>query len=137
MLVQTVSNEVAISNGRLWAGRILSGLAALFFILDGVMKLFKPPSVVQATSLRLGYPEGVIVGIGLVLLACTAVYLVPRTAVLGAILLTGYLGGAVASNVRAQTDLFNVVFPIVFGVLVWGGLWLRERRVRELLPLKG
>ncbi len=137
MLVQTVSNEVAISNGRLWAGRILSGLAALFFILDGVMKLFKPPSVVQATTLRLGYPEGVIVGIGLVLLACTAVYLVPRTAILGAILLTGYLGGAVASNVRAQTDLFNVVFPIVFGVLAWGGLWLRDRRVRELLPLKG
>jgi DoxX-like family len=123
-----------ISKTRLWAGRILGGWAALFFLVDGIMKLFKPPVVVDAT-VKLGYSESVIVSLGLILLACTALYLIPRTSVLGAILLTGYLGGAVATHVRVGDGWFSVLFPVVFGALVWGGLWLRDNRLRELLSL--
>jgi DoxX-like family len=129
------STEPPISSTRLWASRIMSGLAALFLLLDGGMKLFKPPVVVEAT-VQLGYPESVIVGIGVVLLISTILYLIPRTAILGAILLTGYLGGAVATHVRVSAVLFNIVFPVIFGALLWGGLWLRDRRVRKLLPLR-
>ena len=122
------------SKGRLWTGRALSALAILFFLFDGAMKLVKPPSVIEAT-VRLGYAESMIAGIGIVLLAATLLYGIPQTAVLGAVLLTGYLGGAVASNVRAGTPVFNIVFPIVFGVIVWGGLWLRDERITQLLPV--
>src|SRR5207253_3606750 len=117
----------------LWVGRIMSGLPALFLVFDAIMKLVKPESVVKAT-VDLGYPEGVILGLGIVLLACTMLYLIPRTAVLGAILLTGYLGGAVATHVR----LLEVQFlaPLVLGVLIWGGLCLRDRRVRALIPIR-
>jgi hypothetical protein len=125
-----------ISKTPLWGGRIMSGLATLFFLMDGGMKLFKPPFVVQAT-VQMGYPESTIVGIGIALLACTALYVIPRTSVLGAVLLTGYLGGAVASNVRAGTGWFNVLFPVLFAMSVWAGLWLRDNRVRQLLPLAG
>src|SRR6266566_8387472 len=99
-----------VSLRRIWASRILAALSVLFLLMDGGMKLFKPPFVVEAT-VRLGYPESTIVGIGVVVLICTVLYVIPRTAVLGAILLTGHLGGAVASNVRAGTPVFNVVFP--------------------------
>ena len=129
------SNELTISNKRLWASRLMSGLPALFLLMDGGMKLFKPPVVVEATS-QLGYPESTIVGIGLVLLISTILYLIPRTAILGAILLTGYLGGAVATHVRVSAVLFNIVFPVLCGALLWGGLWLRDRRLRDLLPLR-
>jgi hypothetical protein len=129
------STESVISSKQLWAGRIMSGLPALFLLMDGGMKLFKPPVVVEAT-VRLGYPESVIVGIGLALLASTLLYLIPRTAILGAVLLTGYLGGAIATHVRVGAPLFNIVFPLIFGALIWGGLWLRNRRLRELLPLR-
>jgi DoxX-like family len=125
-------NGHRISNLQLWTGRIMSGLAALFLLWDGVMKLLKPAFVVKATR-DLGYPESDIVGIGVVLLACTLLYLIPRTSALGAVLLTGYLGGAIASQVRAEASWFNVVFAFVFACLVWGGVWLREVRVRDLL----
>src|SRR5215831_16917438 len=92
---------------------------ALFLLMDSVMKLMKPAFVAQAT-VELGYPESVIVGLGIVLLTCTVLYLIPRTAVLGAILLTGYLGGAVASHLRAGDPIFAVLFPVIFGVLLWG-----------------
>src|SRR5438128_779318 len=95
------STEPAISNKRLWSGRIMSGLPALFLLVDGGMKLFKPPVVVEAT-VNLGYPESAIIGIGVVLLISTILYLIPRTAILGGILLTGYLGGAVATHVRVS-----------------------------------
>ena len=134
MRTQTlVSGGAAISEARLWAGRIMSGLAVLFLLWDGVMKLLKPAMVVKATR-ELGYPESDIVGIGAVLLACTLLYIFPRSSILGAILLTGYLGGAIASQVRAQASWFNVVFAFVFACLVWGGLWLRDIRVRNFLP---
>jgi len=97
------------------------------------MKLLKPAVVLKATR-DLGYPESDIVGIGVLLLACTLLYVIPRTATLGAILLTGYFGGAIASQVRAEASLFNVVFAFVSGCLVWGGLWLRDSRVRTFLP---
>ena len=124
-----------VSKGRLWAGRIMSGIPILFLLMDGVMKLFKPDFVVEAT-VNLGYPENVIVPIGLVLTVCTLLYAFPRTAILGAILLTGYLGGAVATHVRVSGRLFEVTFPIIFGVLIWGGLWLRDDRVHALIPLR-
>ena len=134
MRTQTlVSGGAAISEARLWAGRIMSGLAVLFLLWDGVMKLLKPTMVVKATR-ELGYPESDIVGIGAVLLACTLLYIFPRTSILGAILLTRYLGGAIASQVRAQASWFNVVFAFVFACLVWGGLWLRDIPVRNFLP---
>jgi hypothetical protein len=119
----------------LWAGRIISALPVLFLLMDGLMKLVKPAFVVEAT-VQLGYPESVIVGLGIVLLACTVLYLIPRTSVLGAILLTGYLGGAVATHVRVGDGLFPISFPIILGVLIWGGLYLRDERLRTLLPLR-
>jgi hypothetical protein len=125
----------ASSSGRLWAGRIMSGVPAIFLLFDGIMKLVKPPVVVQAT-VQLGYPESVIVKLGLVLTASTVLYLIPRTAVLGAILLTGYLGGAIATNVRVGNPLFSfILFPVYLAVLLWGGLYLRDRRLQSLIPL--
>jgi hypothetical protein len=129
------STEPMISGKRLWAGRIMSGMPALFLLADGVMKLFKPRVVVEAT-LQLGYPESAIVGIGVALLVSTLLYLLPRTSVLGAVLLTGYLGGAVATHIRVRAPAFNVIFPIIFGILLWGGLCLRDRRLQEILPLR-
>ena len=111
----------------------MSALPALFLLVDGGMKLVKPAPVVEAT-VRLGYRESVIVGLGIVLLVCTVLYLVPRTSILGAILLTGYLGGAVATHVRVGDDLFSIFFPVILGVLLWGGLFLRDDRLRALLP---
>jgi len=128
----TASDGPAISRTQLWTGRILGGFAALFLLWDGVMKLFKPIFVVKATR-DLGYPESEIVGIGVTLLVCTLLYLFPRTSILGAILLTGYLGGAVASQVRVQAPWFNVIFALAFGCLVWLGLGLRDLRVRDFL----
>jgi len=130
----TQGNQSApVAKKQLWAGRIVSALPALFLLVDGGMKLVKPAPVVEAT-VQLGYPESVIFGLGIVLLACTVVYLVPRTSILGAILLTGYLGGAVATHVRVGDGLFPIFFPVILGVLVWGGLFLRDNRLRALLP---
>jgi hypothetical protein len=127
--------QVSESKTMLWAGRVLSALAVLFFLFDGVMKLIKPPIVVSST-VELGYHESVILPLGIILITCTLLYVIPRTSVLGAILLTGYLGGAVATHVRAGTGAFSIVFPIVFGVIVWGGLFGREPRLRGLIPLR-
>ncbi len=117
----------------IWTGRILAGLVTAFLVLDGVLKLLRPAPIVEATA-RLGYPEGSIVAIGVVLLACVALYVIPRTAVLGAVLLTGYLGGAVATHVRVGDPIAShVLAPIYFAVLIWGSLYLRDRRLRGLL----
>jgi hypothetical protein len=126
-------NGTAGSKFMRWAGLVLSGLAVAFMGLDGVMKLFKPGFVVEATT-QLGYGEEVILPLGAVLLLCTVIYVIPQTAVLGAILLTGYLGGAVASHVRHSDPAFTVVFPVVFAALLWGGLVLRDKRLRALVP---
>jgi hypothetical protein len=124
-----------VSKTNLWTGRIVSGLPALFLLVDGVMKLFKPPVVVEAT-VNLGYSESTIIPIGIALIICTILYLVPATSILGAILLTGYLGGAVATHVRAGESLFSIVFPVIFGILIWLGLYLRDYRLRALVPLR-
>ena len=122
------------SMARIRAGRALSGFVALFLLMDGVMKLLGMPVAVDAT-VQLGYPQTAVTPIGLVLLACTLLYLIPRTAGAGAVLLTGYLGGAVATHVRADGSWFNILFPVICGVMVWGGLRLRNHNVRNLLPL--
>ena len=129
----TDSQSAPVSKKMLWAGRIISALPALFLLMDGVMKLFKPAVVVEGT-VKLGYPESTIVGMGIVLLASTVLYVIPRTAILGAILLTGYLGGAVATHVRVGEGPFPVLFPVFFGVLIWLGLYLRDVRLRALIP---
>ncbi|MBV9123197.1 MAG: DoxX family protein [Planctomycetes bacterium] len=121
-----------VSPGALWTGRFLSILPALFLLLDAAMKLVKPAFVVQATT-QLGFSEQVILPLGITLLLCTALYLVPPTAVLGAILLTGYLGGAVAMHVHGGDGAFAILFPVLFGALLWGGLVLRDRRLRALV----
>jgi hypothetical protein len=131
--MQPDSQAAPMSKAALWAGRVLSTLATSFLLLDGVMKLFKPSFVVEATT-KLGYDPSAIVPLGVVLLVCTVAYAIPATAVLGAILLTGYLGGAVASHLRAGDPAFPIAFPIIVGFLVWGGLWLRDRRMRTLVP---
>jgi hypothetical protein len=132
--IPATSTASAATTSRLWAGRILSALPTLFLLVDGGMKLFKPPVVVQST-LQLGYPESGIVGIGVVLLIATILYVIPPTAVLGAILLTGYLGGAVATQVRVSGPVFNIVFPVILGCMLWGGLWLRDNNLRRLIPV--
>jgi hypothetical protein len=125
-----------VSKASLWTGRILSILSILFFLMDAVMKLIKPAFVVDAT-VKLGYQESVIQSLGMALLISTILYAIPSTSVLGAILLTGYLGGAVASNLRAGSPLFsNVLFPVYFALVLWGGLYLRDKRLRELVPLR-
>jgi hypothetical protein len=125
-----------VSKKKLRAGRIISALAVLFLLLDSVGKLIKVAPVVAGT-VQLGYPESFVPGIGIVLLVCIVVYVIPQTSMLGAILLTGYLGGAVASHVRVGDPLFtHVFFPIYVGVAIWGGLYLRDDRLRTLLPLR-
>jgi hypothetical protein len=133
--MQSIIETTPISNAALWTGRIISGLFGLFMLIDGVMKLFKPRFVVEGT-VQVGYPESAIVGLGVVLTIASLLYLIPRTSVLGAILLTGYLGGAVATHVRINDSTFSIIFPVIFGVFLWGGLFLRDARLRSLLPLR-
>lgn len=122
------SQAATLSNISLWAGWIITGLVALFLVFDGVTKIIKVTPVVEASE-KLGVPQHTLLGIGIVLLACTAIYTVPQTSVLGAILLTGFLGGAVAIHVRAGSGLFPITFSFAFSVLAWLGLILREPRV--------
>jgi len=134
--MESDSQTTSVSNKALWAGRIVSALPVLFLLMDGVMKLFKPAVVVDAT-VKLGYTETTIVPLGIVLLACTILYVAPLTSVLGAILLTGYLGGAVATHTRVGDPLFShVLFPTYLGTLIWLGLYLRDARLRALVPLR-
>ena len=131
----TIAQAAPVSKGMLWTGYIISGLVVLFMIFDGVTKVIKVPQVIQASA-KLGYSGSAIVAIGATLLVCTALYVIPRTSIFGAILLTGYLGGAVDANVHSGTPLFNLTFPIAFGVLVWLGIYFRDQRLRALVPLR-
>jgi len=120
--------------GRLWTGLVLGGLPALFLLFDGAMKLLLIAPVAEAMQ-RTGFPLETARPIGIILLACVVLYLVPRTAVLGAVLLTGYLGGAVVTHLRLGDPLFShVLFPVYVGVLLWAGLYLRDERVRVIAP---
>jgi hypothetical protein len=125
------------STPRRWTGFVITGLITLFMLLDAAMKFFVPKPVVDAFA-RTGWPIDLSVTLGVILLTSTVLYLIPRTAILGAILLTGYLGGAVATNLRLHNPWFShTLFPVYFGILLWGALWLREPRVAELIPLRG
>lgn len=118
------------------AGYILSGLGAAFLLMDAVMKLMRLPVVMQGTT-QVGYPASVVFPLGLVLAICVAIYLIPRTSVIGAILLTGYLGGAVATHVRLGNPLFtHILSPTYFAAALWLGLWLRDARLRQIVPLR-
>ncbi len=130
----TLAKPVAASHPL--AGRVLSALPVLFLSFDSVIKLFRIDPVLRSFA-QLGYPVELSVAIGLIELACLVLYLVPRTSILGAILLTGYLGGAVATHTRVGSPLFtHILFPIYVALLLWGGLFLRERRLKALLPLR-
>jgi hypothetical protein len=116
-----------------WVGRVLSGLPVVFLTLDAVMKLIHPSFVTEASA-RIGFPDRVNPSLGVLLLACLGLYVVPRTSPLGAVLLTGYLGGAVAIHIRIEDPLFShVLMPVYVGVLVWAGLYLRDARVRAAI----
>ena len=133
--MQTLSQTNSAPKKLLWAGWIISALAVLFLAFDAVIKIIQHPEAINATA-QLGYPETFVFGIGLLELVCLAIYVIPPTSVLGAILLTGYLGGAVATHVRAGSDPFSVIFPIIIGLLLWGGLYWRNERLRALIPLQ-
>ncbi|MCZ8515209.1 DoxX family protein [Paenibacillus filicis] len=125
-----------ISKGRLWTARIMSGIIILFMLFDSIMKLIKPAPVVEGT-VTLGYAEHHIVVIGILGLLSTILYAVPRTSFLGALLLTGYFGGVVATHVRMDNPLFtHILFPVYLAVLTWGGVWLRDENVRRLIPFQ-
>jgi hypothetical protein len=132
---QSTAQAAAGSKKRLWAGWTLTVLAGLFLAFDGAGKLAMPAQVVEASG-RIGFPLSLCPGIGVLLLVCTLVYLIPRTSVFGAILLTGYLGGAVAIQMRAGSPVFETVFPVLFAILVWAGIYLRECRLRGLVPFR-
>ncbi len=131
---QSLSSPVAPSKGALWTGRVLTILTVLFLLFDAFGKFVRPVPVTDAFT-RLGLPIATSVTIGVLLTVCTILYAIPRTAVLGAVLLTGYLGGAVAIHLRAGSPLFETVFPVLFGVLAWLGIYLRCRTLRLVLPL--
>ncbi len=125
-----------VSQVQRWSGRVVSGIAVLFLLFDGVTKLMHIQPVVEGT-MQLGYPESSITIIGVLVLCGTALYLVPRTASLGAVLLTGFLGGAVATQLRVGNPLVtHLLFPVYVGVFVWAGLLLRQPRLRPLLGLR-
>ena len=127
---------LATSKAQIWTSRVLSGVAVLFLLMDATMKVLRLPVAVEGTK-QVGYPDGVIVTLGVIQLVCLALYLIPRTAVLGAILWTGYLGGAVATHVRVGDPLFShILFPTYVAALLWGALWLRDPRLRALVPIR-
>jgi hypothetical protein len=134
--MSAVGQPVSISNRAIWTGRVMSGLVILFMLLDGGMKLI-PMDVVLKASEPLGLPGSLARTLGVLSIVSTLLYAFPRTAVLGAILLTGYFGGAIATHLRVGDPLFtHVLFGAYLGLLVWGGLYLRDDRLRALIPLQ-
>jgi hypothetical protein len=126
----------SVSKKKLWVSRILIAVPVLFMLIDGITKLMMIPPVMEASK-RLGFQPNIIPVIGIILLVCTILYLIPRTSILGAVLLTGYLGGAVVTNLRIESPLFsNTLFPVYFGILIWGGLYLKDSRLSIIFPLR-
>lgn len=123
------------SKAQLWTGRVLSGIGVLFLAMDSMMKVLRAAPALEGTA-QLGYPASTVQPIGILGLVCLIAYLVPQTAVLGAVLWTGYLGGAIATHVRMGGPLFAEIFPVIVAGFLWVGLWLREPRLRALLPLR-
>jgi len=131
--MQTVTQTAPVSNKAIWAGRVISALPVLLLVFSASMKIAEPPAVVRGFT-KFGYPEHLIRVIAILELSCTVIYIIPRTSVLGAILLTGYLGGATATHARISDPAF--VMPVLVGILVWLGLFLRDNRLRALIPLR-
>jgi len=131
--MQSATQTASVSKKRLWAGRIICAVVVLCLLFDSGLKVMKLAPAVEATA-RLGYPTKLVFAIGIAELICVVLFGIPRTSMLGAILLTGYLGGATATQVRLEDPWF--FFPVVIGVLVWGGLFLRDERLRALVPLR-
>jgi hypothetical protein len=131
--MESGAQAAPVSKKMLWTGRILSALPVLLLVFSGIMKLMKPVAVVQGFA-EYGYPESQILVIGALEVLCAVIYAIPRTSVLGAILLSAYLGGATASNVRVGNPSYFIT--ITLGVLVWAGLFGRDSRVRALIPLR-
>jgi hypothetical protein len=127
----TTPSTTPVSKAARWTGRIMSAVPVLMLLFSAVMKFVKPPGSEEGFA-HLGWSLGLATGLGILELGCTVVYLIPRTAILGAILLTGYMGGAIATHVRVGDAVY---LHIVFGVFIWGGLWLRDPRLRALIPL--
>ena len=124
------------SKTRVVVGRVLSGIAIAFLTFDSVGKLFRVQPVIDGT-VQLGYPTSIIIPLGIVLLSCVLIYAVPRTSVIGAMMLTGYLGGAVATHARVGNPLLShTLFPIYVAVIIWAGLVLRDAQLRILLPVR-
>jgi hypothetical protein len=125
-----------ISKRQLWTGRVLSGVAVLFMLFDTVIHAMKPPAVVQGFG-QLGFPLSAAIPLSTIEFICIVLYLIPRTSALGAILLTGYLGGAVAVQVRIGAPLFtNILAPVYIALLLWGGLYMRDDRLRAIIPVR-
>ena len=132
----TIGTSHAGSRRQLWTGRVSSSLAVLFLVFDSVGKLLQVQPVIDGT-IQLGYPRDIVFSLGVILLSSVVTYVIPRTSVLGAVLLTGYLGGAVATHVRVANPLFShVLFPTYVAALLWGGLILRDPRLRAFLPIR-
>lgn len=136
--METIAQPAAVSKAARWCGLAMSGLVILFLLFDGGIKLV-PLEIVTETSAQLGLPTSVVFArlLGILTLIGVALYAVPQTAVLGAILLTGYMGGAIATHLRIGSPLFShVLFGFYLGVLIWGGLYLRDPRLRRLIPFR-
>jgi hypothetical protein len=135
-VTQMTAQPISISKKSIWTGRILSGLVTAFLLFDAVIHLLKPAPVVEAFA-KLHLPLSLAVDLGIVELLCLALYVIPRTSILGAVLLTGYLGGAVAIQMTTSDSLFGeILFPVYVGVIVWGGIYLRNERLRTLIPFR-
>lgn len=133
--MSSLSQAAPSSSKFLWTSRIIRGIIVLFLLFDSITKLLRVPQVVAAAAPN-GFTVRELVGIGALLLICTAIYVIPNTSVLGAILLTGYLGGATFANVHFGMPVLVVFLPVVFGILIWLGIFLREPRLRALIPLQ-
>jgi len=138
LTMSTIAETAPVSKPSLWMGRLLSGVVILFMLFDGLIKLVPWP-IVTETMDKIGYgsSETLARSLGVITIVCTVLYTIPPTSILGAILLTGYLGGAMASHVRIGSPLFtHVLFGFYLGLMLWGGLWLRDARLRALVPFR-
>lgn len=135
MTQANIALEASVSKKQLWASRVMSALPVIFLLFDASLKLFQTQVAIEGT-VNLGYSADVLLPLGIIQLICVILYIIPNTSILGAVLLTGYLGGAVATHVRIDDPIFShTLFPIYFGILLWGGIWLRNIELRRLFPL--
>ena len=133
--MQATVGKTTTAKPVLWVGRVISAVAILFLIFDCVVKVMQMPQAVEPT-VKFGYAASLVPVLGILELACLVLYVIPQTSVLGAILMTGYLGGAVATQVRVGAEPFSLIFPFIIGALIWGGLFLRDSQLRALVPLR-